>query len=145
MGAGILALACGPLIFPIAFLYFVALAWPPNEMLGYAVISIPAIPGLVMIAVVWAVRGGPLHHCARTRQTEHITRMIASGDNVNARTFLGATPLHFAAARGDRACVEKFLEHGANPALRDRDGRTPSDWAQARGHAEIADRLHSAA
>lgn len=138
-------LACGPLIVPMVFIVFVGSnELADNMAVGVLLIATPAVIGLLMAALVLTVRGGKLHHCARTAQTEHIATLVSLGADVNRQTALGATALHYAAARGDRHSVKVLIDSGADPSLQDRQGRTPCDWAQARGQVEVVELLRSA-
>lgn len=143
MAARVLMLACGPLVVPMAVVFFTGFDRLPNATLGFALMGAPAAVGLCMIALMLCLRGGSLHHCARTGQIEHMTRLLASSSEVNRKTILGATALHYAAARGDRQCVQTLLESGANPALYDHHGKTPCDWAQAQGQSDLTELLRS--
>lgn len=70
-----------------------------------------------------------------------VSRLLASGADVNARAGGGYTPLHIAAFGGDVVMVDALLAHGAAPDARADDGRTALAVAQEQGHTQAARRL----
>ena len=68
-------------------------------------------------------------------------------DDINARSFSGATALHLAAQSGFVGCVRALIDQGADVnALTTSGQRTPLHLAAMQGHAECAQLLidHSA-
>jgi ankyrin repeat protein len=83
-----------------------------------------------------------LHAAMAGRATARIiSRLLASGADVNAKAAGGHTALHEAAFRGNLELAQLLLAHGADAAARNDDGHTPLDLAQAQGHATLARRL----
>jgi len=83
-----------------------------------------------------------LHAALAGRATARIiSRLLASGSDVNAKAAGGHTALHEAAFRGNLELAQVLLAHGADAAARNDDGHTPLDLAQAQGHATLARRL----
>ena len=70
-----------------------------------------------------------------------ITRLLASGADVNARAAGGYGPLHIAAFHDDVALVATLLAHGADAGPPTDDGRTALAIAEAQGQALVARRL----
>jgi uncharacterized protein len=71
-----------------------------------------------------------------------VSRLLASGADVNAADGGGYTPLHSAAFRGgDVAVTNALLAHGAAAEARAHDGRTPLAVAEELGHTQVARRL----
>jgi uncharacterized protein len=78
---------------------------------------------------------------AGRRDLRVVTRLLASGADVNARAAGGYTPLHIAAFHDDVPIVNTLLAHGAAAEARDDGGRTPLMIAEAQGQAHVARRL----
>ena len=70
-----------------------------------------------------------------------VSRLLASGADVNARAAGGYTPLHIAAFRDDLAIINTLLAYGARADARADDSRTALTIAEERGHAHVARRL----
>jgi ankyrin repeat protein len=70
-----------------------------------------------------------------------VSRLLASGADVNARAAGGHTALHEAAFRGNLELAQLLLAHGADATARNDEGQTPLDIAQAGGHGALARRL----
>jgi len=83
-----------------------------------------------------------LHAAMAGRATARIvSRLLASGSDVNAKAAGGHTALHEAAFRGNLELAQLLLAHGADATARDDDGQSALDIAQAKGHAALARRL----
>jgi uncharacterized protein len=70
-----------------------------------------------------------------------VSRLLASGADVNARAAGGYTPLHIAAFRDDVTLINALLAHGAAADARSDDGKTALTIAEEQGHAQAARRL----
>ena len=70
-----------------------------------------------------------------------VSRLLASGADVNARAAGGYTPLHIAAFRDDIAIINALLAHGGGAEARSDDGKTALTIAEGQGHAAVARRL----
>lgn len=72
----------------------------------------------------------PIHDAARMGKQADVERLlIATPQNRDARTVLGATPLHYAAINLDIGPLMALVAAGANPNARDSEGRTPLHMA----------------
>ena len=78
---------------------------------------------------------------AGRRDLRIVSRLLASGADVNARAAGGYTPLHIAAFHDDVSIVNTLLAHGAAAEARDDQGRTPLTIAEAQGQTHVARRL----
>jgi ankyrin repeat protein len=78
---------------------------------------------------------------AGRRDLRIVSRLLASGADVNARATGGYTPLHIAAFHDDVNIVNTLLAHGAAAEARDDQGRTPLTIAEAQGQTHVARRL----
>ena len=73
-----------------------------------------------------------------------VSRLIAAGINVNARSAEGQTSLMVAASKGNKEIVELLLDHGAKPTAVDAEGRTAVQIAKEAGHDNCASLLIAA-
>ena len=100
-----------------------------------------AIPSLLLIAVGW-IRGGPLHHAARSCQNEVLKWVVSSRRvRVDARTLFGRTPLHLAASVGNAAGLETLINARAAVNCRDIWGLTPLHMSVMAGQKECVEVL----
>jgi ankyrin repeat protein len=67
----------------------------------------------------------PLSDSNRNGDLQTVKRMIASGQDLNAKTFGGQTPLEFYAMLGDTDCIRALITAGANPNRTNGSGWTP--------------------
>jgi ankyrin repeat protein len=70
-----------------------------------------------------------------------VSRLLASGADVNAAAAGGHRALHETAFRGNLALAELLLAHGADASARSDDGQSALEIAEARGHTAVARRL----
>lgn len=68
---------------------------------------------------------------------KRVEELLASGAQVNEKSFSGATALMFAAKSGHLEVVRKLIESGADITMQTRQGRTAIEFAQHAGRAEI--------
>jgi uncharacterized protein len=87
--------------------------------------------------------GNTALHAALAGRRDHriVSRLLASGAEVNARAAGGYTPLHIAAFHDDVGVVETLLAHGAAADAREDQGRTPLAIAEDQGQKQVARRL----
>lgn len=85
-----------------------------------------------------------LHVAARRGQTEEVSRLIAGGADVKARSANQSTPLHLAACGGHAATARLLLKAGADVNAKDEGGLTPLHWAAMNGYPEVVQVLLAA-
>jgi uncharacterized protein len=87
--------------------------------------------------------GNTALHAALAGRRDHriVSRLLASGAEVNARAAGGYTPLHIAAFHDDVGVVETLLAHGAAADAREDQGRTPLAIAEDQGQKQVERRL----
>jgi ankyrin repeat protein len=87
--------------------------------------------------------GNTALHAALAGRRDHriVSRLLASGAEVNARAAGGYTPLHIAAFHDDLGVIETLLAHGAAADAREDQGRTPLAIAEDQGQKQVARRL----
>ena len=69
----------------------------------------------------------PLHWAASHGSADDVARLVAAGDDVDARSHSGLTALHLACSNGHTATAEALIARGADINAEDRDGRSPLD------------------
>jgi len=79
----------------------------------------------------------PVVEAAKNGRGEVVTRLIASGENVNAAEVDGTTALHWAARAADAPLVKQLLAAGAKADAVNRYGITPLQLAAENGDANI--------
>jgi ankyrin repeat protein len=67
----------------------------------------------------------PLHAAAQAGDMEEVRRLLATGQDLNARDAEGNTPLHLAAFNGQLDAVIALLAAGADANAQDAQGWTP--------------------
>lgn len=87
----------------------------------------------------------PLHYAASGPDMRIVTRLVALGARIDARSPNGSTPLMMAAGYGDQRNALALLGLGADPALRNARGLSAADFARQTGHDALADQLDAAA
>jgi uncharacterized protein len=87
--------------------------------------------------------GNTALHAALAGRRDHriVSRLLASGADVNARAAGGYTPLHIAAFHDDVGVIETLLAHGAAADAREDQGRTPLAIAEDQGQKQVVRRL----
>ena len=69
----------------------------------------------------------PLHWAASHGRADDVARLVAAGDDVDARSHSGLTPLHLACLNGHTATAEALIARGADIHAEDCHGRSPLD------------------
>jgi ankyrin repeat protein len=88
-----------------------------------------------------SVAAAPLADAAMNRDNAAVSRLLATGADVNLAQADGATALHWAAYHGDAPLAESLLEAGANVAAANRNGSTPLWLASSQGDAMMVETL----
>lgn len=88
----------------------------------------------------WAA-GGSVADAAMHSDLDQLTKLIASGANVNTPQPDGSTALHWAAHHGDAAATKALLAAGANPSALTDTGITPLSLACEEGNAAVVKML----
>ena len=87
-----------------------------------------------------------LHQYVRDRDIPKIKALLAQGENINDKDWLGYVPLHWACYFGYADLVTLLIDKGADPNLVSDTGRTCLEIATAMDYGEIAElfRKHGA-
>ena len=84
----------------------------------------------------------PLHWAASHGRADDVARLVAAGDDVDARSHIGLTPLHLACSNDHTATAEALIARGADIRAKDRHGRSPLDCLRVSFRSDaIKDRL----
>ena len=84
----------------------------------------------------------PLHWAASHGSADDVARLVAAGDDVDARSHGGLTPLHLACLNGHTATAEALIARGADIEAKSvNDGWTPLHLACSHGHTATAEAL----
>ena len=97
-----------------------------------------------VLAFTMALLGGcvSIQSAARKGDLEEVRSQLASGTNVNSKTFrMGLTALHGAAGNGHIEIVKLLLEKGADPNITQENSCPPLAYAAHGGHADIMEIL----
>ena len=82
-----------------------------------------------------------LHQHVRDYDLANVGELLAKGENVNAKDWLGYAPLHWAVYFGYLDVAELLLDKGAAPNLKSDTGRTPLEIASEMAFEEIVELL----
>lgn len=98
--------------------------------------------GLVLVVAVMAAipavaQSLALHRAVQAGDIKGLSRMLATGADVNVRDNRGRTALMYAVDKGYVLLVEPLLQAQADPNLRAPDGATALYIAVVHGHSEI--------
>ena len=85
----------------------------------------------------------PLHSAAMEGKIKVVQKLIAIGQDINAKDANGTTPLHGAALEGQLETAELLLQKGADVNLQDENGNTPLFMASFHKHEAMMDILKS--
>ena len=103
----------------------------------------------LVLVVILAVAAAPaeaqsLHRMVKAGDIDGLTRVLATGADVNARDNRGRTALMYAVDKGYVLLVEPLLAAQADPNVRAPDGATALFIAAVHGHSEIISMLMKA-
>ena len=96
-----------------------------------------ALTVVLLAAAPAAAQSPALHRAVKAGDLAGLTRMLASGADVNARDNRGRTALMHAVDKGYVLLVEPLLAAQADPNVRAPDGATALFIAAVHGHSEI--------
>ena len=118
---------------------------------GFGIIALTALFPIITVLAYgqishWLARRNalvdtPLHRAVFDGDKARVERLVAQGDDINARGRTGGTPLHDAAFKGNLPVVELLLAHGAKINAKNQDGRTPLHRAAFAGRRDVAETL----
>ena len=103
-----------------------------------------ALTVVLLAAAPVAAQSPALHRAVKAGDLAGLTRMLASGADVNARDNRGRTALMHAVDKGYVLLVEPLLAAQADPNVRAPDGATALFIAAVHGHSEIITMLMKA-
>ena len=78
-----------------------------------------------------------LHEASEIGHVAKVKRLLAEGENVNARDGEEQTPLHYASSKGHEGVVKVLLAEGASVNAKSKTGATPLHLAIWRGHPAV--------
>lgn len=85
----------------------------------------------------------PLHSAAMEGKTKVVKKLIAFGQDINAKDKNGTTPLHGAALEGQLETAKLLLQKGAKVNIEDNNGNTSLFMASFHEHDAMIDLLKS--
>ena len=109
-----------------------------------SVLLVTYLLALVAAPPALAAQSTVLHRAVKTGDLDGVTRLLASGADVDARDNRGRTALMYAVDKGYVLLVEPLLAAQADPNVRAPDGATALYIAVAHGHSEIITMLMKA-
>jgi len=78
-----------------------------------------------------------LHQAVRDHDLKEINRLLAAGEGINDKDWLGYTPLHWAVYFGYPDLVELLISKGADPDVQSNMGRYALEIARAMAYPEL--------
>jgi ankyrin repeat protein len=78
-----------------------------------------------------------LHQAVRDHNIKEINRLLAAGEGINDKDWLGYTPLHWAVYFGYADLVELLVSKGADPNIKSDTGRHALEIAKAMAYPEL--------
>jgi hypothetical protein len=78
-----------------------------------------------------------LHQAVRDHDIKEINRLLAEGEGINDKDWLGYTPLHWAVYFGYADLIELLISKGADPNIRSDTGRYALEIAHAIAYPEL--------
>jgi len=78
-----------------------------------------------------------LHQCVRDHDISRIKELLAQGEGINDKDWLGYTPLHWAVYFGYPDLIELLISKGADPDIQSNTGRYALEIARAMAYPEL--------
>ena len=78
-----------------------------------------------------------LHQAVRDHDIEETNRLLAAGEGINEKDWLGYTPLHWAVYFGYADLIELLISKGADPDIQSDTGRYALEIARAMAYPEL--------
>lgn len=105
----------------------------------YAKVSAMAVWMILPVLVVGCARASAqLMGAARRGDLAAVRRLLAAGEDADAKHERGSRPLHAAVMEGHEDVAEFLMANGAKVNSRDKDGRTPLHLAVLADRPEVA-------
>jgi len=82
-----------------------------------------------------------LHQAVRDHDLDAINKLVATGEGINDKDWLGYAPLHWACYFGYADLVELLIDKGVDPNLISDTGRTCLEIAKEMDYKELAELL----
>jgi hypothetical protein len=78
-----------------------------------------------------------LHQAVRDHDVKQIEQLLAQGEGINDKDWLGYTPLHWAVYFGYPDLIELLISKGADPDIQSNTGRYALEIARAMAYPEL--------
>ena len=78
-----------------------------------------------------------LHQAVRDHDVEEINKLLAAGEGINDKDWLGYTPLHWAVYFGYPDLIELLISKGADPNIQSDTGRYALEIAKSMAYHEL--------
>ena len=78
-----------------------------------------------------------LHQAVRDHDVKEINKLLAAGEGINDKDWLGYTPLHWAVYFGYPDLIELLISTGADPNIQSDTGRYALEIAHAMAYPEL--------
>jgi len=78
-----------------------------------------------------------LHQAVRDHDVEEINKLLAAGEGINDKDWLGYTPLHWAVYFGYADLIELLVSKGADPNIQSDTGRYALEISRAMAYPEL--------
>jgi hypothetical protein len=78
-----------------------------------------------------------LHQAVRDHDVKKIEQLLAQGEGINEKDWLGYTPLHWAVYFGYPDLIELLISKGADPDIQSNTGRYALEIARAMAYPEL--------
>jgi len=82
-----------------------------------------------------------LHQAVRDHDIKEINRLLAAGEDINHKDWLGYTPIHWAVYFGYADLVELLISKGAEPNIQSDTGRYALEIARSMAYPELEELL----
>jgi len=83
-----------------------------------------------------------LHQAVRDHDVKQIEQLLAQGEGIDEKDWLGYTPLHWAVYFGYPDLIELLISKGADPNIQSDTGRYALEIARAMAYSELEALLH---